>query len=334
MWVLKKALALINRKNNPKNKMLQRIGALLIIVLSLNACSPQLVLPGPAISKAVLTETQLIMPDGVKLPLHQWTPKEDLRQKPKAIILALHGFNDYGRFVEEGARFFSREGFHVYAFDQRGFGAAPHHGQWPGRKALADDLITATNLLRQRHPGTPLFHLGASMGGAVVMTAATRDARLNTDGLILAAPAVWGRASMHFYERWLLGLLSHTVPWLTVSGKGLKIKPSDNIEMLRALSRNPLIIKETRIDTLWGLVNLMDAAQASAPNLKAKTLILYGDKDEVIKQAPTEKMLATLPESAKPRQKLIRYSQGYHMLLRDLQAEKVWRDIVTWISPG
>jgi acylglycerol lipase len=307
---------------------LTRIVSFFLIVWMLAACSPQLVLPGPQLAEPKLNTTTVVMPDGIKLPLHQWRPK----QAPKAILLALHGFNDYGLFVKKGAKFFADHGLYVYAYDQRGFGAAPHFGQWPGRKALADDLITTTNLLRQKHPGVPLYHLGASMGGAVIMTAAIRPSALKTDGLILAAPAVWGRANMHFYERWLLSILSHTVPWLSLTGKGLDIKPSDNIAMLRALGRDPKIIKETRVDTIWGLVNLMDDALSSASKLDAKALILYGDRDEVIKPVPTEMMLRNLPKTAKPRQKIIFYPDGYHMLLRDLQAIKVWQDIVIWID--
>lgn len=303
--------------------------ALVLAISSLSACAPQLVLPGPNITEPKITATSLIMTDGAALPLHRWQPND---KSPKAVILALHGFNDYGLFVKEGAKYFANRGLLVYAYDQRGFGAAPHHGRWPGRKALADDLISATKLIRSNHPNKPLYLLGTSMGGAVMMTAMTRRKPPHVDGIILTAPAVWGRDSMAFYERWALGLLSHTLPWVTLSGRGLKIKPSDNIEMLRALGRDPLIIKETRIDTIWGLANLMDEAAAEAAKFRSKALILYGERDEVIKKAPTEKMLARLPKSTASKRKLIRYKNGYHMLLRDLQAKNVWRDIAEWID--
>ena len=66
------------------------------------------------------------------------------------------------------------------------------------------------------------------------------------------------------------------MPGLTLTGRGLKIKPSDNIEMLRALARDPLVIKATRVDTIYGLVDLMDAALASAPRLDAPMFVMYG----------------------------------------------------------
>jgi hypothetical protein len=58
----------------------------------------------------------------------------------------------------------------------------------------------------------------------------------------LAAPALWARDFMPWYQRWLLGILSHTVPWLTLTGESVGVMASDNIEMLRALGRDPLVI--------------------------------------------------------------------------------------------
>ena len=203
---------------------------------------------------------------------------------------------------------------------------------WPGIKALVDDLRAMTARLRARHPETPLYLLGASMGGSVIMVAMTGAAAPAVDGLILSGPAVWGRATMPFYQRWALAVAAHTVPWLTVTGRGLNILASDNIEMLRNLGRDPLVIKETRIDTIHGLVNLMDAAFDAAPRLQAPALILYGENDEVIPKEPTEQMIARLPAGGRGDQRVALYEKGYHMLLRDLQAETVWRDIVGWIE--
>lgn len=303
--------------------------ATVLLTVLLAACAPQLVPPGPAISEPEITSDGLRTPDGITLAWREWIADQ---RAPRAIILALHGFNDYGTFIEKSAAFLNGDGISVYSYDQRGFGASPNRGRWPGAHAFADDLRVATNLLRRRHPQTPLYLLGASMGGAVIMTAMTAANAPNVDGVILAAPAVWGRETQPFYQRWALWLSAHSVPWFTVTGRGLNIRPSDNIPMLRALGKDPLVIKETRIDTIWGLVNLMDAGLAAAPKFDTRALILYGDSDEIIKQRPTELMLSRLPTSAKSRQRLIRYPKGYHMLLRDLQGETVWRDIAAWIE--
>ena len=136
---------------------------------------------------------------------------------------------------------------------------------------------------------------------------------------------------MPFYQRWALSLISHTMPWLQVSGRGLEITPSDNIEMLQALGRDPLVIKETRVDTVWGLVNLMDRALAGASTFDKKALILYGAKDEIIKKHATETMFRRLPRVPSTVRRVVVYENGYHMLIRDLAAEKYWRDVVSWM---
>jgi alpha-beta hydrolase superfamily lysophospholipase len=165
-----------------------------------------------------------------------------------------------------------------------------------------------------------------------VILAAGAEAPLAAEGAILSAPAVWGRDTMPWYQRLALWLGARLAPGATVSGRGLDITPSDNIEMLRALGRDPLVLKETRIDAVHGLVGLMDEALAGAARFEARALILYGRKDEIIPKAPTRRMIERLPISARERQITAFYAEGYHMLLRDLAAAVPLADIAAWIG--
>jgi alpha-beta hydrolase superfamily lysophospholipase len=144
---------------------------------------------------------------------------------------------------------------------------------------------------------------------------------------------VWSRADMPMTYRLALWLGAHTFPSLSLSGKGVvHIWPSDNIPMLREYSSDPLVLKETRTDAIWGLVNLMDDARRAPVHLPdaPPILLLYGKNDQVIPAAPTEAVIAELGTKAVVR----RYDHGYHMLLRDLDRETVWRDVVTWVDTG
>ena len=300
--------------------------------MALSACTPTLIPPGPPVVQAAFGGDTLTMADGNNLPLHVWPPQGTQDGTPKAVIVALHGFNDYSTFIKAAATYWSSRGIAIYAYDQRGFGDAPNRGIWPGGQALVDDLRTAVDLVSARHPGVPIFVLGDSMGGAVTLMAMTEPDPPRVQGAILVAPAVWGRSTMPFYQRWPLWISAHTVPWMTVTGRGLKITPSDNIEMLRALSRDPKVIKATRIDTIWGLTNFMDRALDASDRLSAPVLIVYGTRDEIIPNEPIESMLARLPKNGEKQRTVIRYNGAYHMLLRDLGAETYWRDIERWID--
>jgi alpha-beta hydrolase superfamily lysophospholipase len=100
--------------------------------------------------------------------------------------------------------------------------------------------------------------------------------------------------------------------------------------MLRALSRDPLVIKETRIDTIYGLVDLMDAALDSAPSLDVPLLVMYGAKDEIVPKTPIRRFVGSLPPECRHRAKLAWYKDGYHMLLRDLEGPVVAADVASW----
>ncbi|MGO8916276.1 MAG: lysophospholipase [Stellaceae bacterium] len=285
---------------------------------------------GPPAAPA-LADTVLIAGDGARLPLRAWLPED----RPRAVILGLHGFNDYSNAFAAPAAVWAKDGIATYAYDQRGFGEAPLRGRWPGTQQLADDLATASRLLKARYPGTPLYCLGESMGGAVVAAAASGGAgapRPACDGLILAAPAVWGRATMNVFERTALWTGDTFFPDMTLTGRGLNIMPSDNIAMLRELSRDPLVIKETRVAAVKGLVDLMDTALASAPDVTVPMLMLYGDRDELVPREPTERFIEALPFPERRTRRIAWYEAGYHMLLRDLEGPLVWRDVESWIG--
>jgi alpha-beta hydrolase superfamily lysophospholipase len=292
----------------------------------LAACAPRIEAPGPASVASSLEDDAFVMADGARLPLRRWFPHEP----PFAVVLALHGFNDYSNAFEAPGSWLASRGVAVYAYDQRGFGSAPHRGLWAGTQALADDLKSAVRLVKARHPATPLFLLGESMGGAVVLTALASDDPPDCASAILAAPALWGRDEMIWPQRALLWLSAHTFPFLTVTGKGLKRWPSDNIEMLRALGRDPLVIKQTRIDAIHGVTDLMDEALRSAERQTRPFMLLYGGNEQIIPNPATERFLANLKRPDIQEKRF--YPLHYHMLLRDLKTDDVYGDMLSYLA--
>jgi alpha-beta hydrolase superfamily lysophospholipase len=312
-----------------RRKFLAAMSAQLVLLLLLSACSNPIyqVRPDTALDNRRLTASSAIMSDGYVLPMKTW-PATD---KPAAVVLGIHGFNDYSNAFDAAANIFADHSITTYAIDQRGFGATEQHGIWAGSATLQSDLITTVELLCEKHADLPLFLLGESMGGAVIISAAQQIEQTCVQGVILSAPAVWGWQTMPWWQTVPLRLLAHTIPAVTVSGEGLDIHPSDNVEMLQALGRDPLIIKETRIDAIYGLTDLMESAMVNSGALKMPALILYGEHDEIIPPAAICQMLNILPDRALSNWRIILYPDGYHMLTRDLQAMVVIQDVMTWI---
>ena len=300
----------------------------LLLPILLSACAKPYLYP-VASEKTVpqLHDDYALMDDGFRLPVRRWgSPAEQ-----QAIVLAIHGLNDYGAGFESTGKFLAGRGISLISYDQRGFGATVGHGNWHGSQRMIDDNRIILRLIRQQHPDKAIFLLGESMGGAVAL-AALNQTDINISGVILIAPAIWSRQTMPWYQRSLLWLAAHTVPTKELTGEGLDLVPSDNIEMLRALGQDPLVIKATRVDVLFGVTNLMDIATEQTSDFTQTSLILYGKHDQIVPRQPTCAWLLNLPDADAIKRDIVIYENGYHMLNRDLQADKVLADIAVWIQ--
>lgn len=296
---------------------------LAVPLLLLAACSPVEQVRTSALAKPEIHADKFQTETGHLLPLRSWFPKH----RPKAVLVAVHGFNDYSRAFEIPARFLSAQGLAVYAYDQRGFGANPQAGIWAGDDSLVADLKAFVRAVNKRHRGVPVYLLGESMGGAVVIAALTEPDMPPVAGVVLSAPAVWGEEAMPLLYRGMLWAMVHIVPAYKLTGENLRIRATSNIDVLRQMSLDPLVIKATRVDSVYGLVGLMDRAARTAPEAKGRMLVLYGARDKVI---PPPALQALLPKLT-GRAIFSCYEQGYHMLLRDVDGKIVLRDIASWM---
>jgi alpha-beta hydrolase superfamily lysophospholipase len=306
--------------------------AFLIAALSLAACAPTIqraqVSPasfeGPRFDVAA---GRFISFDGAPLGLSAWAPKDEA---PWAVIVALHGMNDYGEAFYLAGPYWAQHGVATYAYDARGQGRSPQRGVWGGQKLMLEDVRTAVRLARARYPNATIAVVGDSMGAATAMSAFGSDDPPPADRLVLVAPAVWGWSTLPKSYAATLWLGAHTLgarPVTPPKGVQRRIVASDNNAMLQKIGRDPNMLFTTRIDAIYGLVGMMERASDSAADLKVPTAFLYGAKDQIIPRASAEKAARQLPPTARTAI----YPNGYHMLLRDLQAKVVWDDVLAFV---
>ena len=301
--------------------------ALLAPLFALGGCAPVVMSAGLPTVEASFAGEALVMADGAKLPLRSWLPEG----KPRAVLLGLHGFGDHsGNAFDTPAPLLTKAGVALYAYDQRGFGAAPHRGYWAGAPTLVADAVAAARLVRARHPGVPIYMAGESMGVAVLLVAAASPEPPPVEGYVLLAPAVRGRASMGAFAARTLNALSWVMPAVAFYGSSPGFAPTDSEEAMERWGRDPLTLKQFRVDVLRGLVDLMDEALLAAPRFRAPALILYGAKDRLVAGAPVRRMVRALPADAPHR--IAYYAEGHHLLLRDRNRAVVAADIAAWLQ--
>jgi acylglycerol lipase len=287
------------------------------------AISPLAAFAGPRLD---VEAERFISFDSAELGLSAWLPPEG--QTASAVIIALHGMNDYAGAFYLAGPWFAERGIAFYAYDQRGFGRSPRRGVWAGERLLTEDLRTAVAAARRAHPGAKIAVLGDSMGAATAMATFGAAGAPEIDRLILAAPGVWGWSTLPDVYAVTLWLGAHTLPWRPVTPpRGVVRIASDNREALRQAGRDPHMIWRTRIDAIYGLIGLMERASERAANLNGDVLFLYGAKDQIIPRRSAETAARRLPASART----VLYENGWHWLLRDLQRETVYADILSFL---
>ena len=309
--------------------MIAALALSVMLAAALPACDPVVVPEGPSTQAPAMTASRYVAADGTALPLAIWPAANCAPDgKPKAVILGLHGFGDYRDAFEKPAKIWSQAGFVTYAYDQRGFGASPTRGRWPGTATLVDDAKNMALMLREKYPGVPLYVAGESMGGAVALVAA--DQGMQTDGLILLAPALRSRKTFGPVFSAGLWLFGHLIPWFPAGPTSIDFRPTDDPKELEKLRKDPLMLRQPRLDMGYGLVDLMDDASEAAAHIDVPYIMLHGLGDKIVPEGPVRSAIKVMPR--RPDSKLAFYKKGYHLLLRDKESPVVTADIVAWID--
>jgi alpha-beta hydrolase superfamily lysophospholipase len=117
----------------------------------------------------VATSFTFTDPDGYEIHVHRWVPGES----PQAVLQIAHGAVEHGARYGRFAEFLNERGFAVYAPDHLGHGKtagtmdrAGTAGE-DGWNRIVAGFARLTSMIRDEHPGVPLFVLGHSMGSIV-----------------------------------------------------------------------------------------------------------------------------------------------------------------------
>jgi alpha-beta hydrolase superfamily lysophospholipase len=308
-----------------------RFFALIAAAFLLTACTPLMVQqagkPPLGFSGPHIEADAIVSFDGARLGLSQW---DATNGDPWAVIVGVHGMNDYANAFHMAAPWWAGEGITTIAYDQRGFGRSPGRGVWAGDGLMDEDLRTVCALVRRKYPHAIIAVAGESLGGAVAAETFASDRPPTADRLVLLSPAVWGWREQPLPYRTVLwfaanftGPKVYTPPrWLTS-----RVSPSDNRDELIAMGRDPLMIWGARSDALYGLVTTMGRAADDVGKTRLPTFYLYGAHDQIIPREAAFRAAGQL----KPTDRSAYYANGWHLMMRDKQGPAVWKDVEAFI---
>ena len=310
---------------------MNRLLPVLLAALMLAGCTPLMVQragqpplgwEGPHIERDAFVSF-----DGARLGLTTWTATTP---EPWAVIIGVHGMNDYANAFHLAAPWWATQGVTTLAYDQRGFGRSPDRGVWGGDQLMDEDLRTVVALAKARYPSAIIAVAGESMGGAVAIETFASDRPPAADRLVLLSPAVWGWSTQPLPNKTLLWFAAQFTAskvyeppkWLTS-----KVSPTDNRDELIAMGRDPLMVWGARSDTLYGLVRMMQRGWERGGEPKVPEIYFYGAHDQII----PKNAAFTAAKKLKPTDRSAYYAKGWHLMTRDRQGPVVWADILAFV---
>jgi alpha-beta hydrolase superfamily lysophospholipase len=260
---------------------------------------------------------------GLDLFYQAWRPAQR-----RAVLINLHGLGDHSGLYPNLAAHFPPREIALYAYDMRG------NGRSPGQRAFVrnwleflEDLDAFLIQIRQWEPNLPLFLLGNSLGGLIVLDyAMRRPAELR--GVIAAAPPL-GRLGVS--------------PILMALGRAMsRIVPRFSLRVgmdLTGLARDPAVVEAVLADPYFhrrGTARLstevtaaISRVQAGASSLSLPVLILHGSADRMVPPDGSREFIAKV---CYPDRELREYPGTYHGLFADLNAHDVLDDLERWIE--
>jgi alpha-beta hydrolase superfamily lysophospholipase len=263
---------------------------------------------------------------GLQLYYQAWLPPAGLPKK--AVLINLHGLGDHSGLYPTLANHFPVRGIALYAYDMRGNGRSPGQRAYlRGWHEYRGDLHAFVDRVRKWEGDLPLFILGNSLGGLVVLDYALHyPAGLR--GVMAAATP--------------LGELG-VPPFLMTLGRIMSwIWPRFSLEVgmdLSGLARDPAVADTILSDPLFhrrGTARLstevtaaIQRVQARAETFSVPLLILHGSADRMVPPDGSRRFFSRVEQTDR---ELREYPGAYHGLFADLGHEEVLKDTETWIE--
>jgi alpha-beta hydrolase superfamily lysophospholipase len=260
---------------------------------------------------------------GVSLFRQVWRPVGAVR----AVLINIHGLGDHSGLYPTLVEYCRSRGITVHAMDLRGNGRSGGQRAYIERwEEFREDLRRFVGLVREEEADRPLFLLGNSLGGLIVL----EYALLHPDGLrgVIAASPPLGRLGVPAPLLMLGRVLSRVWPRFSIR-TGLD---------LSGLARNPEVVQTVLADPLFHrvgtarlsteVVAAIARVQAAAPGFPLPLLVLHGSDDRMVPPEGSREFVARVGH---PDHELREYAGAFHVLFADLDHERVLTDVERWI---
>ena len=263
--------------------------------------------------------------DGTSLYYQAWISSQS---RPRAVVVNLHGLGDHSGLYPNLASYFPVRGLALYAYDMRG------NGRSPGQRAYVkswqeyrDDLGAFVARVREWEEDVPLFLMGNSLGGLVVLDYAL-DHAAGLTGVIAAAPPL-GRLGVPAVLMALGQLMSRILPRFSLEvGMDLTGLARDP-EVRETVVADPFFHRRGTARLSTEVTAAIARVQQRAADLSVPLLLLHGAADRMV---PPDGSRSFFSKLRCPDREFREYPEAYHALFADINHSEVLGDVERWIE--
>jgi alpha-beta hydrolase superfamily lysophospholipase len=262
---------------------------------------------------------------GVQLYYQFWRPRAG---SPPAVVAFVHGFGAHGGLHRRLVDGLVGGDYAVYTFDLRGMGRSPGpRGYIRDWSEYREDVGAFLRLVAEMEPQRPVFLVGESLGGLIVLEYAERRPG-GLRGVIALSPLL-SQPGIHPLLFTLARILSRVWPRFSLN-TGLDFDASSRDgTAVQSLRDDPLVHSRGTARLGTEVPAAIERVQAGASDFSAPLLMLLGTADTIV---PPDGGRTFFRAVAYADKELREYEGGYHMLSHDLCADEVVQDIATWLD--
>jgi alpha-beta hydrolase superfamily lysophospholipase len=270
------------------------------------------------------TET-LKTADGLDLFVRRWQAR-DVPHRWTFVIA--HGLGEHGGRYQHVADWFAPRGATVYAMDHRGHGrSGGQRGHAPSLDVLLDDVELVVHRAAD-DAGGPLVLVGHSFGGLLAIAyALDRPSRL--DRAVFSAPALVPKVKVPAWKHALAGVLPKIAPKASFANEIDPNVLSRDPAVGRFYVSDPLVHKQITAGLYAGTIARGESFIARAPELRVPFLLLHGRDDQIVDPSGSERFFAG---ATAPGRAFRLYPGLYHEIFNEVEKEKVFQDIDSWLT--
>jgi len=249
-------------------------------------------------------------------------------RKATANLAMVHGYGDHVARHLPFAQRCAEAGIAFWGIDLRG------HGRSPGQRGFIrswDDYLGDTDTLLElagrELPGLPLFLLGHSMGGVIVLDYAERRSK-GLSGVIATSPEL-GTLPVAPALVLIAKVLSSVWPRFAMKTPLDLAALSRNADVGRAAAADPLYHNTGTARLGTELIAAVSRVRKHAKEIGLPLLMLQGGADRIAPPDATRSFFDEVPEGKK---ELLFYENAYHELDLDSDGERASRDLFAWVA--